>query len=101
LNAHHSWKSALSKNIPALVFVGSDKDQYVHTKHIKKWIHSQRAMAANIQAIQCPQAFHELDNEPQEVGGNLVRALSVQFLKSRALKKTFKPTSLSQICHQI
>jgi alpha-beta hydrolase superfamily lysophospholipase len=70
-------------NLPILVFTGGDKeDVYVKTKVVQKWVLSQRSrQVGSVAAVQCKGAWHELDNEPEPVGG-FVRGLATLFATS-------------------
>ena len=60
--------------------VGSSNDRYVKTNSVKRWVVDQRRFSqAQIKAYQCPNAFHKLDNEPAEFGGDFVRKTASRF----------------------
>lgn len=78
LNAHNSWKSGV--DFPHLVIVAGDNDQYVKSKRIKEWSKKQVSkFDSQVIGYQCPNAKHELDNEPAEFGGVQVRSLLVNY----------------------
>lgn len=83
-NASLTWNRGIPSEIPTLVFVASEsKDHYVITKQLKKWVHLQRnAFSSSLLAFQCPDAYHELDNEPNAYGGSQVRILSRHFIQA-------------------
>ncbi|MBL7670237.1 MAG: alpha/beta fold hydrolase [Bdellovibrionaceae bacterium] len=84
VNAQLSWIQALPSEIPTLVFVaGDEEDRYVKSKDLKSWVSFQRSeFSAPVFALQCPGAKHELDNEPNQFGGQQVRSLSAGFIDS-------------------
>lgn len=83
--ATQSWSQALPPDLTTMVFLADDEDQYVMTKKVKDWVGAQRAnYISRVAAYQCKGARHELDNEPEEFGGAIVRSLSVQFAEAMA-----------------
>ena len=83
----------LPRNLPVLVFVGSDLlDTYVSTPGIKDWVSIQRNFGAKVDGVQCPEAYHELDNELNFLGGSYVRGRSVLFAESILRSTTPHPT---------
>ena len=85
-SASLAWHEGLPPNIPTMVVVAGDDDRYVNSLDLLSWISTQRSeFHANIQAIQCPGARHEVDNELPEYGGFQVRASTAQFLKDAAI----------------
>jgi hypothetical protein len=81
--ATQSWAAPLPSDLTTLVFVADDSDQYVVTKTVKDWVGAQRAnYISRVPAYQCVGARHELDNEPVEFGGAVVRSLSVRFAEA-------------------
>jgi len=100
-NATRSWYQGIPEHVPTLVFVGGEKDKYVKTKDIKSWVQLQRnQFSADINAIQCPQAFHELDNELPKYGGKFVREQSIAFVRSIVFKKTMLQLPLEGLCRE-
>jgi alpha-beta hydrolase superfamily lysophospholipase len=68
-------------DIPTLVFTGGDnEDQYASSPGVEDWVRQRRASdGANITGLKCAGGFHELDNEPEPMGG-AVRAAAASFL---------------------
>lgn len=98
-NAALSWNEELP-NVPVQVFVASeDGDKYVISKKLKKWIAQKRSEGANISALECKNAFHELDNETDAVGGRQVREMSQEFASSTLRNKA--PKKISGPCQEI
>jgi pimeloyl-ACP methyl ester carboxylesterase len=81
--ATQSWSAPLPPELKTLVFLADDDDQYVMTQKVKDWVGAQRAnYISEVSAYQCKGARHELDNEPLEYGGAIVRSLSVRFAEA-------------------
>ncbi len=99
LSAWQSWQQAIPVDIPVLVFVGSHNDSYVKTDKIKSWVRLQRnSFSSNIKAAQCSEARHELDNEPEEYGGQFVRDQSSLFLKLLVDHRAFETLLVKGPC---
>src|SRR5690606_26007944 len=66
--------------LPTLVVTGGDEsDTFVDSARIRDWVLGRRANGeVEIVGLDCPGAYHEVDNEPEPVGGT-VRAASGDF----------------------
>lgn len=96
-NAELAQLETLPANIPTLIFVGSPTaDKYVKTQNVLKWTLSQRQKGVPIFGIQCPNAAHELDNEPTELGGAEVRFSSGYFLNLLLIHQTSSMELIAQ-----
>lgn len=85
LEAAKSWHPPLPSDLQTIVFTAADYDAYVLTPLVKKWVGTHRSnYVSRITAYQCRRAYHELDNEPNEYGGDFVRALSREFVSTIA-----------------
>jgi alpha-beta hydrolase superfamily lysophospholipase len=82
VNAALARHEAVPRAVPALTIVGGDdEDAYVKSREIKEWVAEQRKAGHRaMPAFQCDGAFHELDNEPEPVGGT-VRAAAALFAR--------------------
>lgn len=70
----------LSANIPTLVITGGQtEDEYVDTAGVEAWTTSQRNGGAEMFGLSCAGGYHELDNEPEPMGG-AVREAAARFL---------------------
>ena len=69
LNAALARQSQLPFHMPVLVMVAGEKlDKYVRTPLLKKWIKKSRVSKNNLQAFQCENSMHEMDNEINPIG---------------------------------
>ena len=63
---------------PTLVLVGGDQeDQYVYSKHAKKWVKAMQKAGQPVFGYQCPGAYHGIEFEPQQ--GSIARRLAASF----------------------
>lgn len=100
-NAALSWRQGIPQDLPTIVFVGGSNDNYVNTDDIKSWVQLQRNyFSAPVIAVQCPLAFHELDNELSNYGGQFVREFSNRFVSSIALDRRFLMNELNGVCQK-
>ncbi len=80
--------------IPTLVIVGGDvEDKYAKTPQLKIWIRTQQKQKdSKMVAVECPGGYHELDSEPNHMGGQ-VRLAATNFvrqvLKGKASELSF------------
>ena len=82
-NAHNSWKKGLPKSINSILFIAGDDDEYVKSKNLKKWVIKQREKyKSEIEAFQCENARHELDNELVKNGSEQVINQSIGFINN-------------------
>jgi len=67
-------------SIPLLTIIaGEEEDKYVKTQKVKQWATKLKSQSAAMRVnIQCPHAFHELDNEPGSIG-EMVRKAVLDF----------------------
>lgn len=80
-----SWQPPLPADLQTLVLLASDKDAYIHTPLVIKWIGAHRSnYVSRISSYQCAGAKHELDNEPDAFGGDFVRGISRDFVSKIA-----------------
>ena len=86
MNAVMARRSRLPFYTPMLVLAADDKlDQYVRTTILKKWIQNTRATKNNLQAFQCKNSMHEMDNEINPIG-ETVRNLIKDFVNDQTTK---------------
>jgi alpha-beta hydrolase superfamily lysophospholipase len=82
-NTVQAQSTDLPRGLPTLVMLaGDDTDDYAKTPEVKEWAQQQRNReGARVEILQCPRAFHELDNESPEFGGQQIRNRSTGFLR--------------------
>jgi alpha-beta hydrolase superfamily lysophospholipase len=70
-NEQVSQSTDFPSDIPTLVFTGGDtEDLFAATKGVEDWVTEKRTNnKAQIQNLKCAGGFHELDNEPEPMGG--------------------------------
>jgi pimeloyl-ACP methyl ester carboxylesterase len=101
VNAKLAFHALLPSSLPTLVVVGDDTgDKYARTPKIKDWIVKQRAVDPQrpLAAVQCVGGFHELDNEPEPMGG-AVRDVVAAFPRA-ALAGTTATLAVAAACRK-
>jgi alpha-beta hydrolase superfamily lysophospholipase len=78
-----SWRP-LPPEVPALVIVAGREDRYVKSRKVLQWVSARRKEGARLSAVECPAAYHELDNEPDPTG-SAVRAAAAIFAVAAAV----------------
>lgn len=82
LSRSQSWP----KQIPLLVIAaGSESDRYVSSLNVLEWGSSNRRSGVDVFLASCPNARHDLENEPFDVG-TWVRVAVLEFVQGRALE---------------
>ncbi len=86
LNAAIARRSSLPFYTPMLVLVAGDRfDKYVKSSILKEWIRNSRSTKDNLQAFQCENSWHEMDNEISPIGPT-VRNLIKDFVIEQSTK---------------
>jgi alpha-beta hydrolase superfamily lysophospholipase len=80
LNSNLAYQQSFPVSIPLLIFVGGDEeDRYVNSASLKKWAAKRYDAGGRVLSVSCEGGFHELDNEPDEMGQQ-VRRVAVDFV---------------------
>lgn len=75
----NSWLAQLGelpKDLPTLVFLAGD-DKYIHTESTRRWFERQIERGGSVWGYEFDSAFHELDNELDEVATRVHFAASL------------------------
>lgn len=98
----NSWLAQLGelpKDLPTMVFLGGDEsDRYINTSRTRRWFeHQAKLPGRKVWVHQYTDAFHELDNEIEEVA-RAVRQTAAEFsnLATYQAFDLFEPPGLTQ-----
>lgn len=76
------------KQIPVFIIAaGEDSDRYANSREILEWTTAQSHVGNNVLFAECPDAKHDLENEPAGVGP-WVRSASLNFINGLKIEST-------------
>jgi len=75
-HADEAREERLPEGIPVLTVVGGvDEDVYAKSREVRTWVLEKRAEGAATSGLACAGGYHEIDNEPAPMGGEVCEAL--------------------------